>query len=282
MDMKHGDETPWSCISGHRGGGIEFRNLLAGREGSKDNHHLSMWRENGKFFSPRHRHNFDQVRICLEGEVSVAPGQSIRSGGIGYFPEGAYYGPQDSEIASTGVVLQFGGPSGEGFVSFRQMAEAFEALKQQGKFEGGVFRREPAAVAPGTKRNQDGYEAIWEHVTGRALEYPSPRYSAPMVMDPENYDWAPDSGQKGVARRHLGTFTERRVELSLLRLDAGITCMLPPRQGTRLHFALKGAGEVDDQPYRALSAWSTAAGESIALSAEAPSEIFVAGLPLFA
>src|SRR5215468_8044897 len=25
MDIRHGDETPWECVSGHRGGGIEFR-----------------------------------------------------------------------------------------------------------------------------------------------------------------------------------------------------------------------------------------------------------------
>ena len=74
MHLKHGDDTPWECVSGHRGGGIEFRPLLAGAEGAKDNHHLSLWRESGRFFSPRHRHNFDQVRICLEGEVSVTPG----------------------------------------------------------------------------------------------------------------------------------------------------------------------------------------------------------------
>jgi hypothetical protein len=282
MDVRHGDETPWECVSGHRGGGIEFRNLLTGQEGARDNHHLSMWRENGGFYSPRHRHNFDQIRICLEGEVSVAPGQTIRPGGIGYFPEGAYYGPQDSQVASIGVVMQFGGASGAGFVSQRQMAEAFATLKQQGTFEGGVFRRERTGVASGTKINQDGYEAIWEHATGQRLAYPQPCYSAPFVMYPEHYEWEQDAAQLGVARRHLGTFTERHVELSVLRLDAGATCAMPPRPGTRVHFAFGGTGTAAGQPYRALSAWETAPGEALALRAETASEIFVAGLPIFA
>ena len=281
MDIKHGDDTPGECVSGHRGGGIDFRHLLIGREGAKDNHHLSMWRENGGFFSPRHRHNFDQIRICLEGEVSVTPDQTIRPGGIGYFPEGVAYGPQDSKVPSLGVVMQFGGASGDGFVSFRQMAEAFSALKQQGTFEGGVFRRERASTAPGTKLNQDGYEAIWEHVTGRRLAYPAPRYSAPLVMYPENYAWEEDAAQPGVARRHLGTFTERHVELSTLRLGAGASCAMPARTGVRVYFALSGTGSAGDQAYRALSAWETAPGEPLTLRADTPSEIFVAGLPIF-
>jgi len=282
MDLRHGDETAWECISGHRGGGIEFRTLLVGREGSQDNHHLSMWRENGGFFSPRHRHNFDQIRICLEGEVSVTPDQSIRPGGIGYFPEGCYYGPQDSKVASVGVVMQFGGASGAGFVSQREMAEGYAALKEHGTFEGGVFRRNRAEAAPGSRLNQDGYEAIWEHVTGRRLAYPQPRYSAPFVMYPEHYDWRPDPAQPGVTERRLGSFTERAVEISVLRLAPDATCTLPARPGARVFFAFGGSGTVGGQPYRALSAWQTAPGETPSLHAAAASEIFVAGLPVFA
>jgi hypothetical protein len=179
------------------------------------------------------------------------------------------------------MVMQFGGASGAGFVSQRQMAEAFAALKQEGTFEGGVFRRERASAAPGTRINQDGYEAIWEHVTGRRLAYPAPRYSAPFVMHPESYEWAPDPAQPGVAQRHLGTFTERHVELAVLRLAAGAACTLPARLGIRVHFALTGTGSAAGEPYRALSAWEAAPGETIALRAAAESEIFIAGLPIF-
>jgi hypothetical protein len=281
MNIAHGDATPWAYLSGHRGGGIEFRCLLQGRDGSPDNHHLSMWRENGAFFSPRHRHNFEQIRICLEGEVSVAPGQSIKPGGIGYFPEGVHYGPQDSKVPSVGVVLQFGGASGQGFVSQQQMSEAFETLKQHGTFEGGVFRRNRAEVAPGGRINQDSYEAIWEHVTGRKLAYPEPRYATPLVMNPEHYAWVPDPAQPGVSHRHLGTFTERQVEVGLVRVAAGAGCTLATRPGARLHFALAGSGQVGDQPFRALSAWETAPGEAPAIRAASDAEIFVAGLPIF-
>jgi hypothetical protein len=100
-------------------------------------------------------------------------------------------------------------------------------------------------------------------------------------MYPENYGWEEDAAQPGVARRHLGTFTERHVELSVLRLAAGAACAMPARPGARVFFVFGGAGQAGDQPYRAHSAWQTAPGEALTLRADAPSEIFVAGLPIF-
>src|SRR5271165_4603582 len=45
------------------------------------------------FYSPRHRHNFDQFRYVVYGETNISKGRDLHQGEIGYFPEGTYYGP---------------------------------------------------------------------------------------------------------------------------------------------------------------------------------------------
>ena len=49
-----------------------------------------------------------------------------------------YYGPQDQESVgqhSLAIVVQFGGPSGNGYMSRRQMSDSFAKLENQGRFE---------------------------------------------------------------------------------------------------------------------------------------------------
>ena len=48
------------------------------------------------YFTPRHRHNFDQIRHTLSGIQSTGLGD-LAAGECGYFPEGSYYGPQKQE-----------------------------------------------------------------------------------------------------------------------------------------------------------------------------------------
>src|SRR4030088_2898167 len=45
------------------------------------------------YFTPRHRHNFDQIRYTLTGIQSTGLGD-LAAGECGYFPEGSHYGPQ--------------------------------------------------------------------------------------------------------------------------------------------------------------------------------------------
>ena len=69
-------------------------------------------------------------------------------------------------------------------------------LREEGEFKDGVFRRRADVEG---RRNVDGYQAIWEHVNGRPMDYPKPRYPQPIFMDPENYEWVPAAGVPGVA-----------------------------------------------------------------------------------
>ena len=84
-------------------------------------------------------------------------------------------------------------------------------MKEFGTFEKGIFKR-VGQLAPGEKRNQDAYEAIWEHVNKRKLVYPKPRYGEPILMKPENFEWEACEDQPGFAKKNLCTFSERNLQ----------------------------------------------------------------------
>ena len=66
-------------------------------------------RNPGGHHSPRHRHNFDQLRFVLEGEVTYAQ-KNYGPGWLGYFPEAVPYGPHGG-TEHREIVMQFPGPS---------------------------------------------------------------------------------------------------------------------------------------------------------------------------
>ena len=197
MNIVQGDEVEWKRGLQHRGGTFHYRHLLEGQPGTVGNFHLGIGQQDGDFVSPRHRHNFDQFRYQLEGVSNFDRNGKMAAGTLGYFPEGAAYGPQSSEGRSVTAVLQFGGASGNGYLSPREVAAGTEELKKFGTFEGGIFRRNDDGEG---RRNSDAYQAIWEHVHGRRMDYPKPRYRDPIMVDPQNYDWLPVGRYAGCER----------------------------------------------------------------------------------
>jgi hypothetical protein len=117
MKIVHADEIEWKRGLQHRGGTFHYRHLLEGNAGTPGNFHLGIGRQDGDFASPRHRHNFDQFRFQIEGTMDFDRNGKMAAGTLGYFPEGAAYGPQTSEGRSVTAVLQFGGASGSGYLS---------------------------------------------------------------------------------------------------------------------------------------------------------------------
>ena len=109
MKIVQGDELDWVRGLEHRGGTFHFRNLMEGEPGTIDNFQLSMGRNDKDFVSPRHRHNFDQIRVQIDGDLDFARDGKMTAGTVGFFPEGAHYGPQTTQTHSTTFVLQFGG-----------------------------------------------------------------------------------------------------------------------------------------------------------------------------
>ncbi len=230
----------------------------------------------GKYFSPRHRHNFDQIRYQIAGEFDYDADGCLRPGCAGYFPEGVRYGPQTSSGDTWNVLVQFGGASGSGYTPEREEERGAGELKAKGgKFEKGVF----TYIKPdGTKVNHDAYEAIWEHIHGKPLVYPKARYERPVLMNTANYDWLPLSGQPGVCSKPLGMFSERQTRLIEYRVDAGATLAL---EGNSLYFVLSGAGESGGNTYLKHTTIRTEPEEGGSLAAKEASQILHLGLPCF-
>jgi hypothetical protein len=261
----------------HRGGGLATKLLLAGEEGRPENFRLTLGRDRGGHQNPHHHHNFDQIRMSLKGSLSITPEKELATGWVGYFPEGTWYGPQAPATAERiTLVLQFGGASGQGFISTRQMQEAYEELARVGTFKAGVFHR-----ADGNGRqNQDAFEAIWEHVSGRTLVYPPPRYDEPILMNPQHFAWVPDRAQRGVARKLLGSFTERGTRIELLRLDEGARLAAGEAEARLLLFALSGTGDATGERWEEHAAFQIESGERATIAATAPAELLQIALPM--
>jgi hypothetical protein len=260
---------------GHARGGV-FRNydVMFGPEGSPGNFYLSIGVLGGDFVSPRHRHNFDQLRFQLEGSFDFASDGKMDPGTVAYFPEGTRYGPQKalSESSHT-LVLQFGGASGNGYMSEAQFQKGLAELKTRGSFKDGVYSREKPG---GGKINQDAYEAVWEHVNGRELVYPKERYTHPVFMEPKHFEWLPSGA--GTAVKLLGCFSERCTRLAVHRAETGARLTL---EDNSLYFAWAGSGELAGKPWRRWSTTHLEAGERAELRATDPCEVLQIGLPRF-
>jgi hypothetical protein len=273
MKVIQADEVEWKRGLQHRGGTFHYRHLLNGSPGALGNFQLDIGQLEGDFSSPRHRHNFDQFRFQLEGTMNFERNGKMAAGTLGYFPEGAAYGPQSSEGRSSTAVLQFGGASGGGYLSRQEVHAGTEELKKFGSFEGGVFRRNDDVEG---RRNTDAYQAIWEHVHGRLMEYPKPRYREPIMVDPANYQWLADAGMAGVSHKPLGTFTERQCGAMLVKLARGATY----RAGSRsIYLVLAGCGLAHAAPYRRLTALHLEVGETLDIVARDETEILRLVLP---
>ena len=275
MKIVQTDELPLKRGLEHRGGTFHGRIMLEGEAGRLDNFQVSYGEMGGDFNSPRHRHNFEQIRYQLEGVLDYGRDGRLVAGMVGYFPEGVYYGPQsqDPSVNCKTIVLQFGGASGSGYLSQAEVKAGMEKLRQFGEFTDGVFRRR-ADVAG--KRNLDGYQAIWEHVHGQPMVYPKPRYPQPIFVDPVNYEWVPVEGQPGVCEKLIGVFTERRSEASFLRLEAGASMSA---RGSGIYVVTRGAGTAGGEPMRVLTAVHLDKGETVTCTARETTELLHFGLP---
>ncbi|HLI23018.1 MAG TPA: hypothetical protein VKV32_17980 [Stellaceae bacterium] len=282
MNLVHGGRMEFQAgQEKHRGGGLATKLLLAGEEGTPENFRLTLGRDRGGHQNPRHHHNFDQIRMSLKGSLSLWPGKELEAGQIGYFPEGTWYGPQAAATSERiTLVLQFGGASGQGFISTRQMQQGYEALAKIGTFAGGVFTRGDGEG----RKNQDAFEAIWEQVCGRKIEYPAARYDQPIVMNPASFAWAPAQGA-GVAIKRLGSFTERQTRIELLRLDRGARASLGEDNTRLLLFAIAGEGEaageaLEMEHWEKHAAFQIEPGERATIAAAAASELLLIALPM--
>jgi hypothetical protein len=249
------------------------QHLLAGDEGTPGQYVFRIFHQKGEFETPRHRHTFDQWRYQFSGEVNFDRVGTMKPGWVGYFPEGAYYGPQTSKETNVSVLVQFGGPSGLGYMSGDEDAAAQEQLKAFGRFEGGVFHRNEGVEG---RRATDAHQATWEFVNKRPMPEPQPQYIDPFLMDGNAYRWMPLDGTPGVEEKSFGMFTDCKIRSASYKLDPGATFRAT---GRGIFLVLAGRGTLEDGPYRALTAVYLNTGESATFTAAETSEILLFGLP---
>ncbi len=268
MKIVHEKDAAGLGASAHRPGGIRFSSLLQGQEGSVGNFHLMLVHAQD-YRAPRHRHNFDQVRVVLDGAFGFDAGQVQEANSVGYFTEGTHY-TQSSVGASTTLLLQSAGASGQGYMSDRQLRQAVAELQALGTFEEGIYTWLDEA---GKKHNQDGYEAAWEHVHGRPIAYVKPRYAQPVILQPDSFTWQ-DTGQPGLRERQFGQFTERGLSVGQLELAPGARALVQvPAQQTLLCL-VDGSARAGEQALHRYSAIELSIGESISLEADSAPALF--------
>lgn len=276
MKVVRADTVSWR--KDHPTGSLAFKYLLTGDDAAPDNFVLILARQDGDFVTARHRHNFDQFRFPIRGAMNVGKGIRLREGHLGYFTEGAAYGPQEDILGATPagepmhMTLQFGGATGYGYLSPDRLREVRNELRKEGEFVDVLYRRKDG-------KTQGGLEAVWEHAFGRKLEYPSPRYDAPIIMDPDSFAWTPMTGNAGVSTKRLGTFTERFIWADVIHLDAGALWTSTERHARRIAFVLSGDGVSNDAAFAEHSAMQIDPGETADIAANSAAEILIFGLP---
>jgi len=271
VQIVHEHTARHSGASAHRGGGIRFLSLLQGEEDTPGNFHLMLVYANN-FVAPRHRHNFDQVRIVLEGSFGFDRGQVQHTGMWGYFTEGTYY-TQRADGPSTTLLLQAGGASAAGYMSDRQLRCAVEELQARGSFSGGVYTWFDEA---GKKHNQDGYEAAWEHVRGRRIRYPRPLFEQPVLWRGERFAWQ-GTGEAGVSIRRFAEFTGGRLSLAQVRLEPGACCTFSAAARETLLYCVDGQAQLGGERLRRISSVRLLRGEEAVIEAVEATEFYVFG-----
>ncbi|MDH7794238.1 MULTISPECIES: hypothetical protein [unclassified Beijerinckia] len=277
MKIVSDDSVPW--LKDHPTGSLAFKYLLTGDEDAADNFVLLLARQDADFTTERHRHNFDQFRFPLCGDMNVGQGIKLREGQLGYFTEGAPYGPQDDPLGASEpgsrfhLTLQFGGSSGYGYLGPDRLRACREALRQEGEFIDVLYRRRDGKM-------MGGLDAVWQHAFGTRLEYPKARYPSPIIMDPKSFRWIPDPGLAGVNHKHLGTYTERGTWAEIVHVQADARWIAQRKDARVLITVLSGTGRCENTSLSRLSTIQAEPGELVDVVAESDLELLIFGLPL--
>jgi hypothetical protein len=258
----------------HRQGSFRYKDLGQGTPGQPGNFYLRLVWTEGDFFSPRHMHNFDQVRVQIAGRFRFDKDGSMHPGAIGYFPEGTAYGPQTSAEDTVQLAMQIGGPSRSGYISEDERQAAVEALSKRGRFEGGKFLANDNKAGLG----QDGFEAVWEYANGRRIKYPKKRLEKPLLVNPERFEWLDVAGIAGVRMKRLWNFGSNALSCALYQLGAGSALNLAEPLTA---FVLSGAGTIADLRFAVHDALHLAPGQSARVAAREQSELLVMPHPVF-
>ena len=279
MRISEAETSETGQVGSMREGKLVQKFLLMGEDNSPNNYLLNVGLTgSGGWGTPRHRHNFDQIRYVLKGKYPVSPHKVMGEGSVAYFPESVHYGPQDRPEGLEMMVIQFGGASGSGFLSTPMREAANDRLNRKGTFKDGIFTW---IDDKGQKHNMDGSAACFEEAMGTRLTFAPARYDDVVVMEPAACDWIA-TGAPGVCAKLLGTFTERNAQIRLLKLDAGATMNTGSRAQIEVLFMSTGKITVEGKTYGDKTAIELLPGDApVDIKASASSVFFSVTLPKF-
>jgi hypothetical protein len=196
--------------------------------------------------TPRHKHTFDQIRFALQGDREIKDGY-LKPGDCGFYPEGVSYGPQLQTAPSTGLGLQFQGAAGIPYVRHEDLIAAQNALKAEGgTFADGIYR---GTLPDGRTVTKDSHAACYERLIGKKIEYPKPRFAAPIVMHSENAQWVADRKLPGVEHKHLGSFGVRRTGMRFTRLQPGAVIPARVEEDAEIRYLIGGSITYDGKTW---------------------------------
>ena len=260
-----------------REGAQDTKVMLTSAPDSPIVYKIAFMRTITEYYAPRHRHDIDQLQFILHGEMAYAKDKVLSAGEIGYFPEGAYYGPQIRVPGMIALQCLFTGASGRAYITPQKRKAAIDEMSRLGKFERGVYTYIDEG---GQKHNQDASEAVWERVTGRKLEYPSPRYAHPIAMMPEHFRWIDSRDEPGVAYKWLASFTERQMRVGFIRLQPGATWKAQPDFDPQILFVTAGAIKLAGKSYSLHTAFGFRPSDGVvSLQAEQETEALCVQFP---
>jgi len=267
-------------VGSMRDGVLETTFLLVGQDGSPNNYVLTVGRAGaGGWMTPRHRHNFDQIRFVLDGDYPYEGEKVLPQGWVGYFPESVHYGPQARPEGLLVMGFQTGGASGAGYLSVAQREVANAALAKKGTFKGGMYIY---VDENGQTQSKDGSAACFEEAMGKPLTLAEPRYSSPIIMNPAAFAWMPGPAP-GVFVKWLGAFTERNTRIGFVRLEPNAAFDGGLQSSIELLFLSKGRIRVGEREYGPHTAMEFLPGEGpIPVNATAECELLRIVLPQFA
>lgn len=227
--------------------------------------------ENGPFTAPRHKHDFDQIRVCLKGSQRFGEGFTSTKGCVGYFPSGTSYGPEHIEDAEA-LLIQWG-PK---FISKADNDAAIARLRERGEFRDGFYE----AVGPdGRPWKTDSIRAVWEEVHGRPVEVPAERYAQMVLVDTNEFSWTRDPARGGLEFKHIARFGADDLGIDVVRWIADALLGLSAER-TQLLFVIEGSLTVDGAIHGAGAAAFSDFGSSEVVSATAGTQVYRINFPV--
>lgn len=171
------DDVAWQRVGRHRGAGLKTKSLPFRGDGRGNNLWLSLSEMEDGWYSPRHRHNFDQIRYVLDGETGFTD-WDLHAGECAYFPAGVHYGPQVQHGSALLFTLQFPGSGGDYYLAPDQVEQTVARLRaadpEFGRNGKGVDRQ---------GRERDSYEIVWETHQGHPVRYPDSDLAGPVLLN---------------------------------------------------------------------------------------------------